>query len=117
MPQYLDPTGRSSYGIALCGRCGEKFYLDELMPDPNTPGLMVCRADRDDYDPYRLPARQSENISLLFTRPDLPLTDHEAPEPQLAFALTTEDNEYILTEGGDYIWTEEALDAGDNPWA
>jgi hypothetical protein len=47
--------------------------LEDLMPDPNSPGLMVCRKDLDELDPYRLPARQTENITLKFTRPDLPL--------------------------------------------
>jgi hypothetical protein len=47
--------------------------MTELLPDPNYPGLLVCDADRDDYDPYRLPARQPEKISLRFARPDTPL--------------------------------------------
>jgi hypothetical protein len=47
--------------------------LDDLFADPNSPGLKVCREDLDDLDPYRLPARQTENIALRFTRPDVPL--------------------------------------------
>jgi len=73
MPVFLDTTGRSSLGIGICGRCSRKFPIDELMPDPNYPGLRVCRVDLDDYDPYRLPARQTENISLRYPRPDTPL--------------------------------------------
>ena len=72
---FLNPKGRATYGIALCGRCSRKFFLDELYPDPNTPGLMVCIADLDVLDPYRLPARQTENITLPFIRPDIPLDD------------------------------------------
>jgi len=34
----------------------------------------VCRDDRDDYDPYRLPARETEDITLRYPRPDIPLT-------------------------------------------
>ena len=73
MAVFLDTTGRSSLGIGICGRCSRKFPIDELMPDPNYPGLRVCRVDLDDYDPYRLPARQTENISLRHPRPDTPL--------------------------------------------
>jgi hypothetical protein len=47
--------------------------LDKLQPDPTSPGLLVCEKDRDQYDPYRLPARQPDNILLPFLRPDTPL--------------------------------------------
>jgi hypothetical protein len=32
--------------------------------------MRVCKVDLDNYDPWRLPARQTENISLRFPRPD-----------------------------------------------
>lgn len=73
MAIWLDPTGKSTYGIGICDRCKRKFSLDDLGPDPNYPGLKVCKDDRDDYDPYRLPARQTENITLKFVRPDTEL--------------------------------------------
>jgi hypothetical protein len=38
------------------------------------PGLYVCDADRDLIDPYRLPAREADNIDLPIRRPDVPLT-------------------------------------------
>ncbi len=41
------------------------------MPDPNFPGMRVCKEDLDNFDPWRLPARQTENISLRFPRPDV----------------------------------------------
>lgn len=40
------------------------------MPDPNFPGMRVCKDDLDNFDPWRLPARQTENIALRFPRPD-----------------------------------------------
>lgn len=73
MSVFLDTRGRSTLAVAICGRCSRKFPYDELMPDPNYPGLRVCRADLDQFDPYRLPARQTENITLRFPRPDTPL--------------------------------------------
>ena len=41
------------------------------MPDPNFPGMRVCKDDKDNFDPWRLPARQTENIALRFARPDV----------------------------------------------
>lgn len=74
MPIWLDPTGRSTFGIGICARCSRKFSLEDLHSDPNTPGLKVCIEDLDDYDPYRLPARQTEDIHLRFNRPDVSLS-------------------------------------------
>lgn len=73
MAVFLDTTGNATLAIGICGRCSRKFPLDELMSDPNFPGLRVCRADLDEFDPYRLPARQTENITVRFPRPDVPL--------------------------------------------
>lgn len=70
---FIDPTGEPTYGLGLCARCSRKFKLAELNPDPNYPGLMVCREDSDQYDPYRLAPRKEDQIVLPFVRPDLPL--------------------------------------------
>jgi hypothetical protein len=70
MSLFIDPTGKSSFGIAICDRCKRKFSLEDLSPDMNNPGLMVCDADNDEFDPYKLPERESETITLEFTRPD-----------------------------------------------
>ena len=73
MPVYLDTRGKSVLSVGICGRCSRKFSLDDLKSDPNSPGLMVCSVDLDQFDPYRLPARQPDQITLRFTRPDVPL--------------------------------------------
>jgi hypothetical protein len=70
---FLDTTGNTTLAIGICGRCSLKFPLDSLMPDLNSPGLMVCRDDMDDLDPYRLPPRETEDITLQFPRPDTQL--------------------------------------------
>jgi hypothetical protein len=44
------------------------------MPDPNFPGMRVCKDDLDQFDPWRLPARQTENIALRHPRPDVSLS-------------------------------------------
>lgn len=92
-PSYwLDPTGRATYGQGVCGRCSAKLPLELLFSDPNSPGLMVCKDDLDVLDPYRLPARETEQITLPFSRPD---TDIDVP---LNEAL--EDNRLIADQQG-----------------
>lgn len=71
MPVYLDTRGNSVLSVAICDRCSRKFAYTDLMPDPNFPGMRVCKDDLDNYDPWRLPARQTENIALRFPRPDV----------------------------------------------
>lgn len=71
MPVYLDTTGNSVLSVAICDRCNRRFAYVDLMPDPNFPGMRVCKDDLDNFDPWRLPARQTENISLRFPRPDV----------------------------------------------
>lgn len=77
MPRFLDTRGNTKIAIAICGRCSRKFPYSELVEDPNYPGLWVCPEDRDDLDPYRLPARQTEDITLSHPRPDVALTDFQ----------------------------------------
>ena len=85
MPIWLDPTGKTNFGIGICDRCSRKFSLTELYSDPNTPGLKVCEDDIDEYDPYRLPARKTENIVLRFVRPDVPIDDLQVGAVSPAF--------------------------------
>ena len=75
MPRFLDTTGNASLAIFICDRCRMKRAIDEAQPDPNFPGLSVCRQGcADEKDPYRLPARKTEKITLKFPRPDAQLT-------------------------------------------
>lgn len=105
MPVFLDTRGRSTLGVGICARCSRKMSIEELSPDPNSPGLMVCEKDKDVLDPYRLPARQTEDITLPFYRPDLPLTDPSATPYRdvLGLRLETEDGRAILTEDGQFL--------------
>lgn len=99
MSRFLDVSGQPTYGIALCGRCSRKFPLAALASDPNSPGLMVCRDDLDDYDPYRLAPRAPDQIVLPFVRPDTSVATSPAGVIQEAGDefLTTEDGQgYLL---------------------
>ena len=114
MPIFLDPRGHATYGIGICGRCSRKMFLEDLFSDPNSPGLMVCAKDLDVLDPWRLPARQTEQITLPFYRPDLPLDQLDVPayldlrngelaaegnSPFEGQVITTEDGQPLLVEG------------------
>lgn len=85
MPVYLDTRGNTVLSVAVCDRCRRKFAYTELYPDPNFPGMRVCKDDLDNYDPWRLPARQTENIALRFPRPDTDIAVR---------------NDHLLTETG-----------------
>jgi len=101
MSIWLDTRGRSTLGIGLCGRCSRKMSLDELFSDPNSPGLRVCREDLDNLDPYRLPPRQPDQITLPFVRPDTPL--YSNPDG----LVTEDDNNFLISSNNGYIFPSE----------
>lgn len=71
MPRFLDTRGNSSLSIAVCDRCKMKRAYSVMRADPNFPGLQVCdQGCADNKDPYRLPARPTEKITIRFPRPD-----------------------------------------------
>lgn len=94
MSVYLDTTGNSSLAIAVCDRCNAKFPIGELQPDPNAPGLRVCAADRDLFDPHRLAPRKPDNITLRHPRPDVSLVQNPAG------AIAEDGNSFVTLEDG-----------------
>ena len=71
MSKWLNTIGNTVLSIAICDRCKMKRAYDDISQDRNIPGLRVCIFGcNDERDPYRLPARQPEKISLRFPRPD-----------------------------------------------
>jgi hypothetical protein len=95
MAIFLDTSGYSDIAIAVCDRCKMKRPHAELSKDPNFPGLMVCEQGcKDQFDPYRLPARKTERITLRFPRPDVSV----AVDPDAL--LTNGPNNYEITTEG-----------------
>ena len=95
MSRYLDTRGKTSLAIAVCDRCKFKAAWSDLVQDPNSPGLRVHAHCADEFDPYRLPARPNENISLTWARPDEPIATNPS-------GLISEDgNMFIITEDND----------------
>jgi hypothetical protein len=92
MPKFLNTRGLPTLGIGICARCSRKMSLTLLQSDPNFPGLRVCEADLDQFDPYRLAPRQPDPLVLPFTRPDTPIGTDPLGLP------TEDDNYFIITE-------------------
>lgn len=96
MPRFLDTMGLSSLSVAICDRCKVKYPYSELRPDGNIPALRVCgNGCSDQFDPYRLPARQSEKISIRFPRPDADIAENHD-----AIITETQGNSPISPEQG-----------------
>ena len=74
MPVFLNTTGRSTLAIGICDRCKMKFSQEDLQQDGDKPGLRVCKDCSDQLDPYKLPARKTEDITVRHPRLDEDLT-------------------------------------------
>ncbi len=99
MGLYLNTRGNPTLGIGICSRCSRKFPLHKLQPDPNYPGLRVCDKDLDNYDPYRLPPRQTEDISLPFMRTDAPVPTNPSGvigEGGDVFIITEDNDDFLI---------------------
>lgn len=94
MPRFLDTLGNSDLAIAVCDRCKMKRAHSVMRADPNFPGLQVCdEGCADEKDPYRLPARKTERITIRFPRPDVSVAGY--------------DNQLITTGYGGYVVSTE----------
>jgi hypothetical protein len=67
------------------------------MSDPNSPGLRVCKEDLDQLDPYRLPPRQPDTITLPFVRPDAPIGTNPAG------LVSEDDNDFLIGSNDEYM--------------
>ena len=101
-----------------------KRHLDDLVRDPNYPGLRVCDPGRvrdgcrDQYDPWRLPARQTERINLPFVRPDVPVDQGlcgPAYDTTYWIAVNNGGMLAIAPSGGNYDSGTWILATGINP--
>ena len=75
---WLDTIGNSVLSIAICDRCKMKRAYSNIGQDRNLPGLRVCNEGcNDERDPWRLPARQPEKITIRFPRPDADVAEQQ----------------------------------------
>jgi hypothetical protein len=103
MPIFLDTLGYSDIAIAVCDRCKMKRPHAVMRNDPNFPGLRVCNEGcADQFDPYRLPARKTERITIRFPRPDVNISvspDQISTGGTGDFILSTEQGPSDLPNG------------------
>jgi hypothetical protein len=77
MARFLDTIGNSTLSIFICDRCKMKRPYSDMRPDGNIPAIKVCSDScSDEFDPYRLPARQPEKITIRFPRPDTDVAEN-----------------------------------------
>ena len=104
MPIFLDTRGNAVIAIFICDRCRMKRPIIEAMPDPNFPGLKVCQQGcADNKDPYRLPARQTERITLQYPRPDVSVAVNPndiVTQPFGGYVLSTEQSGQTPSQDG-----------------
>lgn len=104
MPRFLDTRGNAVIAIFICDRCKMKRPIIQAMPDPNFPGLKVCSQNcADEKDPYRLPARKTERITLQFPRPDVSVAVNPndiGTQPFGGYVLSTEQSGETPPEDG-----------------
>lgn len=85
----------------ICDRCRLRMRHADMVADPNSPGVRGHQHCMDQFDPYRLPARQAEDITLWYPRPDEPLvvTDNVIGAPTGDVRITENDIDRITEEG------------------
>ena len=113
MPRFLDTLGNSTLSVFICDRCKMKRPYSDMRPDGNIPAIRVCgNGCSDEWDPYRLPARQPEKITIRFPRPDLDIAVYDnglTTDPNVA--LNPNQTPQHTTEGEVII----SLEQGNNP--
>lgn len=104
MPRFLNTLGYSTIAIGICDRCQMKRPLATLSSDFNFPGLRVCEEGcKDQFDPYRLPARKTERINLRFPRPDVSVATNPndlITGPYGGYVISTEGNNNVVQNDG-----------------
>ena len=110
MPKFLNTIGLSDIAIAVCDRCKMKRAHAEMRSDPNFPGLQVCGQNcADEKDPYRLPARKTEKITIRFPRPDVSVavTDNNiVTTGNNTFVISTQQNNDVPSNNGNLTGLE-----------
>jgi len=85
--------------IAICDRCRTKLPYQMLRPDGNSPGLKVCGECWDTIDPYRLPPRQPDPLTLQHPRPDTSIADNSVylgTSPEGNWYITDNNNNLLV---------------------
>lgn len=74
MSAFLNTMGKSILSPAICDRCHIRGAAADMITDPDKPGLFVHKHCADQYDPWKLPPRQADKISIDHPRPDVSMS-------------------------------------------
>ena len=97
MPRFLDTLGNSTLSVFICDRCKMKRAYSDMRADGNIPAIKICSEScSDEFDPYRLPARQPEKITIRFPRPDV---DVAQVHNNIIVSPNTADTGLAITQG------------------
>ena len=108
MSLFVPINSGPNVAIAECPRCHRHLQYVDLVQDPNNLNWM-CKLCRDDFDPWRLPPRRTEDISLAHARPDPHDYSTQVP-PTLILARSDVSNNLSLNGltathlGSDAVW-------------
>lgn len=75
MTRFINTRGKRILSVAICDRCRMKRPAADLISDPDMPGLRVCVGCADEVDPYTYAARQTEDTTVPFVRPDVDISE------------------------------------------
>lgn len=81
MARFLNTIGKTNLAVAVCGRCNRKVANADLQRDPDSR-LMVCSGCVDAPDPWRLPMRVPDRVSLPFVQADTPIDNLPGGAPR-----------------------------------
>lgn len=71
MGKFLDTRGEAVLSPYICDRCKIRGRFSDMVEDGDKPGLFVHKDGCSDrLDPWKLPARSSEDVSVPSPRPD-----------------------------------------------
>ena len=70
MSRFLDTRGEQVLSPYICDRCKMIKRFSEMVEDEDKQGLWVCRDCSDQIDPWKLPPRESEDVTIPHPRPD-----------------------------------------------
>lgn len=70
MSKFLNTRGQPVLSPYICDRCKLRGTFSEMMNDPDKQGLWVHKDCADELDPWKLPPRQSEDVTVPNPRPD-----------------------------------------------
>lgn len=70
MSRFLDTRGEAVLSPYQCDRCKQRGRFSEMVEDRDRQGLWVHRTCSDELDPWKLPPRSSEDVTIPHPRPD-----------------------------------------------